>query len=107
MAQPTEPQYRPGDWAYTNASSYLILLNLHATKGEEQWTQRNGWQVIHASGEVKINSQAMDIAWLDLAPDGEEREWKVLRMPKVNSIGATVAVARALAEMIKEHGSEG
>lgn len=102
MAQPTEPQYRPDAWAYTNARTYLILLTLRDERGSEQWTIRAGWNVTHVSGEVIINAQAREIAWLDLAPDDEEREWKTLHMPKVNSIGATVTVARALAEMIKD-----
>lgn len=104
MAQSTEPQYRPGDWAYANARTYLILLNLRDERGSEQWTIRAGWQVTHVSGEVIINAQAREITWLDLAPGNEPPEWKTLRMPKVNSIGATVAVARALAEMVKEFG---
>lgn len=92
MVQATDQRVAACNWSYTNAHSYQLLLG-------DDWSIIDGYIVINTAGTVKINAQLFEIAWLDLAPEGDPREWQTLRMPKVNSIGATVAVAQALASL--------
>jgi hypothetical protein len=55
------------------------------------------------NGPVTIDAKAREIMWLDLAPDGEEREQRTVKLPVYSSIGATVAIAKALHALSTEN----
>lgn len=76
---------------YTYAAAICHLLG-------DNWFIRGGWFVTNGQG-VEIDAQQFSVMWLDLAPDGEIREQRTIQMPTYSSIGATVAVARALASL--------
>jgi hypothetical protein len=78
---------------YTYASAYEQLLG-------DGW-HRAGWLV--KNGPVTIDAKAREIMWLDLAPDGEEREQRTVKLPVYSSIGATVAIAKALHALSTEN----
>lgn len=74
---------------YTYASAFEHLLG-------DGW-HKDGWLV--KNGSVTIDAKAWEIMWLDLAPDGEEREQRTVKIPTYASIGATVAIAKALHDL--------
>lgn len=59
-----------------------------------------GWTV--TNGTVRVDARSNEIDWLDLAPDGEPRETRTVRLPSGASIGAIVAVTKTLAAVSSE-----
>jgi hypothetical protein len=96
MAERTEQEIREvvERAPYTYAMAYQGLLGA-------DWEILAGWRWIvrHVSGGATINAKTQEIEWLDLAPDGEPRERRTVKVPMYTSIGATLAIARALAEI--------
>lgn len=75
------------------ASAYAQLLG-------DGWAAEG--HMVAGPNAVSIDGRNQTISWLDLAPDGERRGQRTLIMPEAVSIGAVVAIARALAELDRE-----
>lgn len=69
----------------------------------DDWEIVAGWRWMvttkRIGNRVTIDAKKFEITWMDLAPDGEPREQRTIKMPTYASLGATVAIAEALAEL--------